>query len=72
MPKKKNNITVGSKVHWRDPAIHDFPKKDRPAILNRVFTVVEIDHENDFALILEDGESVGWEQEVMAHELELV
>lgn len=72
MAKTKQKLAVGSKVHWNDPAIHDYPEKDRPAVLNRVFTVVEIDHENDFALILEDGQSVGWEQEVMAHELELV
>lgn len=68
----KRKIKVGDRVHWRDPAIHEVPKEERDAYLNRVFIVQDICYDNEVATILEEGEEVGMEQEVMPHELELI
>lgn len=35
-------IRKGSKVHWLDPAIHDYPDEEWLNALNRIFTVYEI------------------------------
>ena len=59
---KKNSL-----VFWNDPAIDDFEPKDRQKQLDRVFRVVSINSEE--AWILEVGEKVGAEIQVMPHEL---
>ena len=68
----RRKIKVGDRVHWRDPASHEYPKKDRAELVKRVFIVQDICYDNEVATILEVGESVGMEQEVMPHELELI
>ena len=60
-------LKVGTKCKWNDPAIDDYPKKDRKKLLNRVFTVEQINGE---VILISDDE--GTEAEVFACELELL
>ena len=46
MSKKYTWIIEGAKCKWNDPAINDYPKKDRKDILNRIFTIVGIKSDN--------------------------
>ena len=60
-------LKVGTKCKWNDPAIDDYPEEDREGILNRVFTIEEINGE---VILISDDE--GTEAEVFACELELL
>ena len=60
-------MKVGDKVKWNDPGILDYAPEDREEVLNRVFEIVELDEENNYAFIYEvDGVS---EAEVYLTEL---
>lgn len=59
---------LGLKVRWHDPAIADFQPEDRELQSSRVYTVIDEDPENNYALIKDEyGET-----EVCITELELV
>ena len=67
-------FSVGDKCMWNDPCIHDYPKEERKRALERVFTIVDINHENmsndDEAIIsIDDGVTFA---EVYANELSIV
>ena len=74
MSKKYNWIKEGVKCKWNDPAITDYPKKDRKEILNRVFTIIGINYDNgkiddDTIIEIDDGISYA---EVYPNELRKV
>ena len=64
--KIENRIKVGARVRWNDPAICDYPAKQRKAVLAREFEVCSIDGE--IILISEVGG--GTEAQVFEDELE--
>lgn len=59
MSKKYNWIQVGAKCKWNDPAITNYPKKERKVILNRIFTIIEIscdeEIDEDTIIKIDDG-----------------
>lgn len=56
-------LGVGTKCKWNDPAINDYPESEREEILNRVFTIEEINGE---VILISDED--GTEAEVFACE----
>lgn len=74
MSKKYNWIKEGVKCKWNDPAITDYPKKDRKEVLNRVFTIVGIKSDNgkiDEDTIIEIDDDISF-VEVYADELKKI
>ena len=74
MRKKYNWIKEGAKCKWNDPAITDYPKKDRKEILNRVFTIVGINDDEgeiDDETIIEIDNGISY-AEVYPYELKKV
>ena len=65
MKKKYSWIKEGVKCKWNDPAITDYPKKDRKEILNRVFTIVGINDDEgkiDDETIIEIDDGISYAQ----------
>lgn len=60
-----NELKVGIKVYWHDPAINDYPNPKKA--LQRVFTVEEI--RNEEMVIIRDRHTVA---EVLPEELEIL
>ena len=74
MSKKYSWIVEGAKCKWNDPAITDYPKKDRKEVLNRVFTIVGIKSDNgkiDEDTIIEIDDDISF-VEVYADELKKI
>ena len=67
-------IRKGAKCRWNDPGISDYPFDERKMVLNRVFIIVEVKKELDFAcenddIILIKEVNGPSEAEVLASEL---
>ena len=65
------NLAVGKKVRWIDPAIEDYDEEDREDMLNRVFTIYSCPDviERDSIIGISDGTT---EAEVLPMELVLM
>lgn len=68
---KGNRIHINDKVKWHDPGINDYDEEDREEVLNRIWSVDEINitGEDDSIIQIGSGSS---ETEVLASELEIV
>lgn len=72
----KKKIKIGSKCYWNDSAINDYPIEEQSALLERVFTVVQINGSDfgsvtssDDIILISDGDT---EAEVFVDELILI
>ena len=65
---KIEDIILGQKVRWNDPAINEYDEEDREDALNREWEIEDYNKENEIVWI-SDGYS---EAEVYASELELI
>ena len=65
---KIEDIALGQKVRWNDPAINDYDEEDREDALNREWEIYDYDKESEVVWIA-DGFS---EAEVYACELDLI